>query len=536
MVFYMEEYIRIRKRTALCWVIAVFIAVAAVTVWRFRLYIYKEDKKQKTESLSYNILEADGKNILYFRDIDKDSLFTGLGLSSANQHYGARLSFSVSDLRRIVRKNKKMLKYRACLLDTALEEMRYFLDVHGVQDEGYDMVARHATDTEEEIGWIRKILDRLEGITKESYVTVKRVAVYDSDNGSFSRDVFIESDGGLWTAGRWLKTRRKGNGIVIRRDGKIVRGVWSGDSVSSGVYTDATGTYRGQLDENLCASGHGVFIGNDGAFYEGHWKNDRQDGFGFYVRDVIRAGEWSGGIYKGERLNYTSERIYGIDISRYQHGKGRRYYPIHWNRLRIASLGGISRKHVSGPVDYKVSFVYIKSTEGITVRNPYYLADYRQARRNGIYCGAYHFFSLRSDAAAQARFFIRHSRFSKGDMPPVLDVEPTDWQIARIGGARELFSRVRRWMNIVRRKTGVRPVLYVSQQFVNKYLNDAPDIKRDYNIWIARYGEYKPDIKLVYWQLCPDGKVRGIHGDVDINVFNGYHDQFDKFINTELIK
>ena len=118
----------------------------------------------------------------------------------------------------------------------------------------------------------------------------------------------------------------------------------------------------------------------------------------------------------------------------------------------------------------------------------------------------------------------------------MLDVEPTDRQIAQMGGADELFRRVRTWMNIVRRHTGVRPILYVSQSFVNKYLGHAPDIKQNYNVWIARYGEYKPDIKLVYWQLSPDGRVSGIHGDVDINVFNGYEDQFDRFIETELIK
>mgnify|MGYP002975364243 FL=1 len=118
----------------------------------------------------------------------------------------------------------------------------------------------------------------------------------------------------------------------------------------------------------------------------------------------------------------------------------------------------------------------------------------------------------------------------------MLDVEPTERQIAAMGGIDKLFDSVMTWMNIVRRHTGVRPILYVSQSFVNKHLNRAPDIKKNYNIWIARYGEYKPDIKLVYWQLCPDGRVDGIHGEVDINVFNGYHEQFDRFLKKELIK
>lgn len=93
-----------------------------------------------------------------------------------------------------------------------------------------------------------------------------------------------------------------------------------------------------------------------------------------------------------------------------------------------------------------------------------------------------------------------------------------------------MFNMIRTWMKTVRQATGKRPILYVSQQFVNKYLPLAPDIKNDCLIWIARYGEYKPDVKLIFWQLSPDGRVKGIHGDVDINVFNGYKDKFNQFI------
>ena len=55
-------------------------------------------------------------------------------------------------------------------------------------------------------------------------------------------------------------------------------------------------------------------------------------------------------------------------------------------------------------------------------------------------------------------------------------------------------------------------------------------------MWIARYSEYKPDLRLAFWQLCPDGHVAGIQGDVDINVFNGYKLQFEKFLEEETIK
>ena len=121
-------------------------------------------------------------------------------------------------------------------------------------------------------------------------------------------------------------------------------------------------------------------------------------------------------------------------------------------------------------------------------------------------------------------------------MPPVLDVEPTKKQIEQMGGVASMFSRIQTWLNIVEARTGCRPILYVGQSFVNKYLPAAPYIKNNYMIWIARYGEYKPDVKLVYWQLCPDGRVRGIRGEVDINVFNGYATQFAEFCQGKTIR
>ena len=102
-----------------------------------------------------------------------------------------------------------------------------------------------------------------------------------------------------------------------------------------------------------------------------------------------------------------------------------------------------------------------------------------------------------------------------------------------MGGAAVLLASVRQWLEIVGRQRGVRPIIYVSQQFVNKYLNasyaDGEHLRRNYQIWIARYGEYKPDVHLAIWQLSPDGTVRGIKGHVDINVFNGFEPAFRNF-------
>ncbi|MGI6241979.1 MAG: GH25 family lysozyme [Prevotella sp.] len=333
-------------------------------------------------------------------------------------------------------------------------------------------------------------------------------------------------------SGQWRQGRRQGKGWATDSLGRRIDAVWAGDTIITGVRQDAFGTYQGEFNRQLLAHGYGVFRDNTGTHYDGLWQNDKRNGFGFSSQHhAFRVGEWKQDIYKGELLNYTSARIYGIDISKYQHIKGRRRYKIKWDKLRISHLGTLSKKRISGKIDYQVSFIFIKSTEGTTIRNPYYRADYAAARAHGYPVGSYHFFSHHTTGAAQAKAFLRYSRFQKGDLPPVLDLEPLPSQVRKMGGVTGMWERVRNWLQIVEKQTGMRPILYISQTFVNKYLDAAPDIKHNYPVWIARYGAYKPDIKLWIWQLAPDGRVTGIHGAVDINVFNGYSNEFVKWLN-----
>lgn len=339
-------------------------------------------------------------------------------------------------------------------------------------------------------------------------------------------------------AGQWRMGKRWGKGVSHDSLHHRIVGTWRADTLVSGQWCDSTGIYSGEMNNDGIASGHGSFYDPQRNLYMGQWQDGKRTGFGFDLtqKKHIRVGEWLHDRYLGERLEYTADRIYGIDISRFQHDVGRKHYPIDWSRVRISHLGKISRKRVKGNVDYPISFCYIKSTEGTTIRNRYYRADCTAARGRGIKVGAYHFFSTRSSASAQAQFFIRNTSFHKGDLPPVLDVEPTHAQIKKMGGPEPLFRAVRTWLRIVGAHTGTRPVLYISQNFVNRYLPSAPDLKHDYNIWIARYGEYKPDVHLVYWQLCPDGRVTGIRPEVDINVFNGYKNEYRDFLSKECIK
>ena len=494
-----------------------------------------------------------------------------------------------------------IMRHNLDSIKTIEKELDYYLKKHDVQDEGFIMISNFASHINSRIDSLTSRIKILESIGKGQKLSFRRhtkyFVFYKSDNDPDSAKVkytachptekskdgntqFYQTDDSKTPSGVSVLRRKKyfsqlkdidyitrfgakgqkavlrfkrlydipvkkghknDNGVFRKVANRLVSGRYNADTLTYGIRLDSAGVYIGEMNRKAEACGKGIYIGHEPSYYEGFWQNDMRENFGYSIapNKQLRAGEWTKDRYQGERVNYTSNRIYGIDVSRHQHefGTGRRkkVRQIDWSRIRITGLGKISKKKISGVVDYPISFVYIKCTEGTTVYNKYYASDYHAIRANGMAAGSYHFFSTTSKASKQAAYFIKKSRFNKGDMPPVLDIEPTYAQIKKMGGINELWSRVRVWLHIVEKHTGRKPILYISQTFVNKYLNHAPDIKRNYKVWIARYGEYKPDVHMSYWQLAPDGAVRGIHGEVDINVFNGYGSEFQEFKKTECL-
>lgn len=363
--------------------------------------------------------------------------------------------------------------------------------------------------------------------------------------GAF-RKGFPDGQGFLRVAGKQVyegsfkRGRKDGEGVmVLLTTSQRFYGIWRSDTLPSGCRTDSIGIYRGSFNALFQASGNGVFQEPAGKrYYEGNWTGDKRDGFGMEIAydSPLKCGVWRKNRFRGERMRYTTNRVYGIDISRHQHEKGRKRYGISWRNLRIRHLSESNNVNVvGGKVNFPVSFCYIKSTQGIRIVNRYYANDRKQARAVGIHVGAYHFMSTAS-GQAQARHFFRNTPIGIGDLPPMLDVELTPRQIQQMGGLQAMFREMLSWLRIVETRTGTRPLLYVGQSFVNDYLPHAPKELLDYDVWIARYGEFKPFVHLLYWQLSPYGRVSGIHGDVDINVFSGSKEQFLHYVQEHGVK
>ena len=196
--------------------------------------------------------------------------------------------------------------------------------------------------------------------------------------------------------------------------------------------------------------------------------------------------------------------IHGIDISHYQGN-------IDWELLR--NRGTID--------ECPIRFVMIKATEGSNRIDPKFEYNFQQAHEYGFTRGAYHFYSTQSSAKEQAEHFIRQVKLIKGDLPPVLDVE----QKPKDQTDTEFKSSILEWLNRVEAHYQVKPILYTYYKFKMAYLNDT--IFNQYPYWIAHYYvdsvAYKGPWK--FWQHTDVGRLPGIKGDVDFNIYNGsYYD------------
>lgn len=225
--------------------------------------------------------------------------------------------------------------------------------------------------------------------------------------------------------------------------------------------------------------------------------------FAFYYFFVSPFGFRWRALY-GDVSYPEGYEIHGIDISHYQG-------TIDWEKLRN---NGMIEK-------CPVRFVIIKATEGASAIDENFNDNFYQAREYGFTRGAYHFWSIHSSGRDQANFFLKQVKLEEGDLPPVLDVEHK----AKNQTNEDFKQSVLTWLRIVEKKYKVKPIIYTYYKFKMKYLSDSTF--DTYPYWIAHYYvdkvEYKGKWK--FWQHTDCGKLPGIKGYVDFNIYNGsYYD------------
>lgn len=218
----------------------------------------------------------------------------------------------------------------------------------------------------------------------------------------------------------------------------------------------------------------------------------------------------------GETKYPKGYTVRGIDISHHQQ-------TIDWDHLRNANMENAP-----------VTFVIIKATEGETMVDDNFNDNFYEARHNDFVRGAYHYLSPGTSAKRQAEFFLHQVHLEEGDLPPVLDVEDEDKWEAAGKSSKDIKEMTLTWLKIVGAHYHVKPIIYSNYKFRRDVLSDK--VFDEYPFWVAHYYVEKPlnDIKWLFWQHTDCGRVDGIKGTVDCNLFNGTRNQLDSILIKEV--
>lgn len=162
--------------------------------------------------------------------------------------------------------------------------------------------------------------------------------------------------------------------------------------------------------------------------------------------------------------------------------------------------------------------------------------NYYQAKANGKAVGMYHF-AGGTNPEAEADYFVEACSPLEQD-----DVLILDWEL---NGHADPVEWCRRFNARVIEKAGVIPMFYTNasrlvadrdQNGNTRYLNWMPVVQQNAGLWVAHYGIDPQGNVPIKWfptyvmhQYTSTGRMPGIDGDVDINVFYGSVVQFKRY-------
>ena len=193
--------------------------------------------------------------------------------------------------------------------------------------------------------------------------------------------------------------------------------------------------------------------------------------------------------------------VQGIDVAKYQGD-------IDWQRVRG---GGIA-------------FAYLKVSEGGDHVDSRFYENWEGAARAGVPRGAYHFMYWCRTATEQAVWFSQAVPHDANQMPPVLDLEWNNHSTSctRKVPRQEALEMAKVLLATMEYHTGKKPIIYTDINFHRDVLQGELE---GYEFWLrsvaAEPHERFVNRPFTFWQYTATGRVPGIRGDVDRNVFNG---------------
>jgi len=164
------------------------------------------------------------------------------------------------------------------------------------------------------------------------------------------------------------------------------------------------------------------------------------------------------------------------------------------------------------------SFVYVKSSEGSTRKEPNAKLQGQGAKDAGLKIGYYHFARPETDSGIQeANFFLSViQNLPPQDLLPVLDIEENKSGLSPA----QLTKWIEDFYTTTKSHGFDKLMLYSYQPFFDQYLLPSP-ILADTKVWVADYrstvhvpkGWSAADV----WQYSNKGVINGVNGYVDVN-------------------
>lgn len=204
---------------------------------------------------------------------------------------------------------------------------------------------------------------------------------------------------------------------------------------------------------------------------------------------------------------------------------------------------GIDVSDWQGYIDYNqvknsgINIVYIKASQGNSIKDPYFDLNYENAKANNLKVGFYHFLTATNveEAEQEAVFFASVISGKQADCKLALDYEQFN------GVGREQINQIamafiQKVKELTKKQVIIYSDLYNSESTFNSQLASQGEL------WIAYYGDYR-NLQNVNasWntfigvQYTDRGVVPGIRGNVDRDLFSQevFLDDSSEIPNTE---
>lgn len=192
---------------------------------------------------------------------------------------------------------------------------------------------------------------------------------------------------------------------------------------------------------------------------------------------------------------------------------------------KLPLYDGIDVSIWQGTIDYErvasdgIDVVYIRSSEGNSYVDPYYLRNYNNAKQNGLKVGFYHYLTATTETEAieQADFFVSLVGGLEPDCKLAMDFEQFNGlSVDEINQISFVF------LERVAQRSGKEVVIYSD---LNNAINVfSEELAENYPLWIAEYDVEEPQNngKWESWigfQYSDMGEISGIDNRVDLDYF-----------------